>query len=236
MIAHGQQIDTELDTGPRRTRQTERLCIATRTVLPVDALIRFVVAPGGEVVPDRKHNLPGRGVWVTATRQALETAVRHNAFARGFKRNVRVAPDLAASTEGLLEQAMLDALAMVRKAGLVVTGFAKTEKALEHQSVVALLHAAEASPDGVNKLAGGWRSRQEARPPVVVRILTSAQLDLALGRPNVVHAAVLAGPASDTFVSRLRRLEGFRAGDASERGNQAGSAARQQPAIDYGCV
>jgi uncharacterized protein len=212
----------ELDRGPH-ARERERFCVATRAVQPVSDLIRFVVGPNGEAVPDIKSKLPGRGVWVTATRGALEDAIKRKAFARGFKRDVRLPPDLAARTELLLEQAVLDALGMAQKAGLVAAGFGRTGQALEREDVAALLHAAEASPDGVRKLASAVRHRPS--PPVpVIEFLTSAQLDLALGRPNVVHAALLAGPVSDTFLSRSRRLERFRTGGAGDRGNQAGKA------------
>ena len=99
-------------------------------VTPVGDLIRFVVAPDGSVVPDLKRRLPGRGVWVTATRHALAEAVTRKVFARGFKRDVRVAPDLVDVTERLLERAALDALAIAHKAGRVAAGFAKVEAAL----------------------------------------------------------------------------------------------------------
>ena len=97
---------------------------------PVDELIRFVVGPDG-VVPDLKRKLPGRGVWVTAdARDARRTPSTRNVFARGFKREVRVAPDLAEQTERLLVRAALDALAIAGKAGLVAAGFAKAEAAI----------------------------------------------------------------------------------------------------------
>jgi uncharacterized protein len=212
----------ELDHGPH-ARERERFCVATRTVQPVSDLIRFVVGPAGEAVPDIKSKLPGRGVWVTATREALEDAIKRKAFARGFKRDVRLPPDLSARTERLLEQAVLDALGMAQKAGLVAAGFGRTEQALEREEAVALLHAAGASPDGVRKLAAAVRHRPSQAVPVI-EFLTSAQLDLALGRPNVVHAALLAGAASDTFLSRSQRLERFRTGGASDRGDRAGEA------------
>src|ERR1700746_425041 len=203
---------TELDDGPR-SRGAERFCVATRAVRPAEHMIRFVVAPNGEAVADLKQNLPGRGVWVTATRSALNQALKANAFARGFRRDVRLVGDLVARTEQLLEGAALDALAVARKAGLVAMGFAQVETALKRDAVIALLHAAEAGPDGVKKLDAALRQSRQSGLARIVRILTTSQLDLALGRPNVVHAALLAGRASETFMARLRRLERFRSAE-----------------------
>jgi len=216
-----------LDSGPL-ARQRERLCAATRTVQPIAELIRFVVGPDGEVVADIKNKLPGRGIWVTGARDALGEAIKRKAFARGFRRDVRLAPDLVARTERLLEKAAVEALAMAGKAGLVATGFAKAEAVLAHEDVVALLHAAEASSDGVRKLDAAWRRRRSDRPLVVIGFLTSAQLDLALNRPNVIHAALLAGPAVETLLARCRRLERFRVGDQHNKAG-AGCAELSRP-------
>ncbi len=213
MIAEVQQSEraSELDGGPR-ARERERMCAATRTVRPVSELIRFVVGPQGEAVADVKSKLPGRGIWITGTRDALSEAIKRKAFTRGYKREVRLPLDFIARTERLLEQAVLDALAVAGKAGLVAAGFVKAEKALAAEKAVALVHAVEASPEGTRKLDAAWR-RLMGRPPVVIGFLTSAQLDLALNRPNVIHAALLAGPGSETILARCRRLERFRAGD-----------------------
>ena len=219
--------DTELDTGPR-AHELERMCVATRTVKPVADMIRFVIGPDGEAVPDLKSKLPGRGVWVTATHEALGDAIKRKALVRGFKQEVRLSADLVARTENLLERAVLDALAIASKAGLVATGFTKVETALAEGQVVAVLHAAEAAPDGVRKLEGTRRRRPQAAPIVVIGALASAQLDLALGRPNVIHAALLAGPPSDTFLARFRRLERFRAGNQDTAAETA-SANRTDP-------
>ena len=211
MLAHTD--DAALDTGPRHAPGSERLCIVTREVRPVTELIRFVMGPEGDVVPDLKRRLPGRGVWVTATRAAVAEAVKRRAFGRGFKADVQVAPDLADAVDRLLEQSVLDALGIVRKAGRAALGSAQVERALGREPVVALLHAAEAGREGVRKLAAETRSRlgeKAAGLPVVDRF-TAAQLDLAFGRPNVVHAALLAGSASDGFLARYRNLERFRA-------------------------
>jgi predicted RNA-binding protein YlxR (DUF448 family) len=211
--ARADQIhDSELDAGPR-ARAPERLCVATREVRPIGDLIRFVVGPDGEAVPDVKSKLPGRGVWVTATQEALGEAIKRKAFARGFKRDVRLPSDLIGRTEALLERAVIDALAVAGKAGLVAAGFAKTEVALARDPVLAVLHATEAAAEGVRKLDDAIRRRGGSAPPAMIRFLTAAQLDLALNRPNVIHAAVIAGPASETFLARCRRLERFRAGD-----------------------
>jgi uncharacterized protein len=215
--------ESELDSGSHG-RDHERLCIVTRAVRPTTDLIRFVVAPDGEVVPDLKAKLPGRGVWVTATQVALGEAIKRNLFARAFKRNVRLASDVVPCTEQLLERAALEALAMAGKAGLVPAGFGKVEAALAYGEVVALLHAAEASVDGVRKL-DTVRRRPQAGPIAVIEVLSSTQLDLALGRSNVIHAALLAGASSDTFLARLRRLERFRTGEPGLRPDRTKPAA-----------
>ena len=210
--------DLALDAGPRSSGTgTERFCAVTRSAKPIDDMIRFVLGPDG-VVPDLKRKLPGRGVWITATRATLEQAVSRKAFARSFKRDVKVASDLAALTERLLVRAALDALAIAGKAGLAVAGFAKVEAALMHDNVVAVLHSADARPDGVKKLTGTLQSRPDVDRIPVVTAFGPAELDLALGRSNVVHAALLAGPASNTFLARFHRLDRFRTGNPGESG------------------
>jgi uncharacterized protein len=219
-IGTQETASTELDRGPRAAERT-RMCALNRDVQPISELIRFVVGPDGAAVPDIKNKLPGRGLWLTATQEALAEAVKRKVFARAFRREVRVPSDLPARTERLLERAVLDALAMAGKAGMVAAGFAKTQAALEHQEVIAVLHAAGAAADGVRKLQAN-APRRHSGAPVEIGFLTTAQLDLALARPNVVHAALLAGPASETFLARCRRLERFRTGDQH---HQAGKAA-----------
>jgi predicted RNA-binding protein YlxR (DUF448 family) len=213
----------EVDAGPRdRGSGPERLCIATRTPQPPEAMIRFVVGPAGDVVPDVKRKLPGRGAWVTGTREAVRTAVKRNAFARAFKRQVAVSDALVEETERLLRRAALDALAIAGKAGLTEAGFSKVEAALQQKRVKALLQAEEAAPDGVRKLAAAARRRDERDTLPVVKF-TSAELDLALGRSNVIHAALLAGPASEALLARCRSLDRFRGREPANPLPNAGS-------------
>jgi predicted RNA-binding protein YlxR (DUF448 family) len=210
------ETKSELDSGPRR-KGTERFCVVTRAVKPVDDLIRFVVAPDGSVVPDLKQRLPGRGAWVTATREALTEAVRKKALARSFKANIQAPADLAGFTEQLLVKSALDALAIAGKAGCVISGFSKVEAAIAGQNIVAVLHGRDASADGIRKIeAALHRAVENADEIVVIGEFTADELDLALGRSNVVHAALLAGPASKAFLTRLQRLRRFRAGDTGK--------------------
>ena len=210
--------DPDLDDGPRTGKSaTTRMCAVSREVRPIDELIRFVVAPSGEVVPDIKRKLPGRGLWLSASRRSVAEAVRRHQFSKGFKRDVRVAPTLPTDTETLLVRSVTEALAMAAKAGQVVCGFGKVEDALNRSETAALIHASDGAADGIRKLDAILRQRGEKRgeSPViaVVNVLTSEELDLALGRSNVIHAALLAGPASKTFLSRCQMLVRYRMAD-----------------------
>jgi uncharacterized protein len=230
--------DPDLDNGPRTDRSaTVRMCAVTRRVRPIDELIRFVVSPQGEVVPDLKRKLPGRGLWVSASHHAVAEAVRRNHFNKGFKRVLRVSPALAADTEALLVRSVVDALAMAAKAGQVVSGFGKVEDALEPRqakgsvrgALHALIHASDGAADGIRKLNAQLDAlvRQnagngaETREFPVITALTSEQLDLALGRSNVIHAALLAGPASKTFLSRSQILVRYRMADDDKTADHA---------------
>jgi hypothetical protein len=184
-----------------------------------------------EVIPDIKRKLPGRGLWISASRQTVAEAVRRHQFSRGFKRDVRVAESLAADTDALLARSAIEALAIAAKAGQVISGFSKVEAALTERkaraAIAALVHASDGASDGIRKLQALARQNAGINPelsefPAVIA-LSSAELDLALGRSNVVHAALLAGPASRTFLSRSQTLVRYRAADADKT---AGTAAR----------
>jgi uncharacterized protein len=227
--------DPDLDNGPRTDKSaTMRMCAVTREVRPIDELIRFVVSPQSEVMADLKRKLPGRGLWISASRQAVAEATRRNQFGKGFKRDVRVAPTLAADTEVLLERSAIEALAIAAKAGQVISGFGKVEDALVQRqaraSIKALIHASDGAADGIRKLDAIVRQNagndDELREFPVLTALTSEQLDLALGRSNVIHAALLAGPASRTFLSRSHVLVRYRMADDD---TTAGRTARNSP-------
>jgi uncharacterized protein len=227
--------DPDLDNGPRTEKSaTMRMCAVSRKVRPIDELIRFVVSPSGEVVADVKRKLPGRGLWLSASHGTVAEAVRRNHFVRGFKRDVRTAATLADDTEALLVRSTIEALAVAAKAGQVISGFSKVEAALagsrREAAVEALIHASDGASEGIRKLDALARQipgniGKSSEFPIVTTLI-SAQLDLALGRSNVIHAALLAGPASKTLLSRSQVLVRYRMADDD---GTAGNAAKNSP-------
>ena len=210
-------------------RSATRTCVATRQTRPADELIRFVRAPDGTVVPDLKRRLPGRGVWVTAEAEAVRTAIKRKAFGRGFRSEVRVGPELVEQVDALLERGALEMLGMVNKAGHVVTGFAKVESAIMAGTAAGIIHAVEAAADGIRKVRAALRRSGRDLPEVIC--FPGARLDLALGRSNVVHAALLAGPVSDAFLARVDLLVRYR-GTASQGSDGANDETGQPAGTD----
>lgn len=212
-------LDLEL---PLDEKGPERTCIVTRAKGSPDGMIRFVVGPDGTVVPDIRAKLPGRGAWVSGQGTAVEAAVKRRAFTRAFKRDVQVDPDLRGQVDGLLTTDALGALALANKAGQVVAGSVKVESALGEGRVIALLHATDGSPDGIRKLDAAARRTHigGGDPPPRLQIFDSAQMDLALGRANVIHAALLVGGAGAAFLQRALRLELYRKAVLPQRTGQ----------------
>jgi predicted RNA-binding protein YlxR (DUF448 family) len=197
------------------------MCALTRGVRPEAELIRFVAGPDGSVVPDLKSRLPGRGIWLGADRGTVAQAVGKNVFQRGLKQPVRPAGDLADQVASRLRQAALGRLGLAAKARAAVAGFAKVEAAIGGEDLAALITASDAAPDGERKIGQAMRRRfGDAVSIPVIRLFDSAELGLAMGRPDVIHAAVLQGPAGRSFVEaaiRLQRYEGAGDGRTVER-------------------
>ena len=217
----------EIDEGLRAARKgVERLCLATREVKPVAQMFRYVVGPDGRIVPDLDRELPGRGAWLTATRAALEKAMAERSFGRAFRGLGAAGPELPELVERTLERTALAALSIANKAGLVILGFARIEAALAERDIAVLIHASEAAVDGVRKLDAAARAAVAAGRPLPERInfFRGEQLDLALGRPNVVHAALPVHPASAGFHARCQRLDHWRKGGPA--GETAATGAR----------
>ncbi|WP_116132907.1 RNA-binding protein [Tropicimonas sp. IMCC34043] len=184
--------------------EAERRCIATGRVLGKADLIRFVVGPDNSVVPDLAEKLPGRGIWVSADRQALELAVRKRLFARSAKSPVVVPEDLVAMVEAGLTRRMIEMLSLARKAGLAVAGYEKVRGMLQSGEAVVLLQACDGSERGKSKL------RLPSDEGDTFDFLTARELGLSFGRDHAIHAALCAGGLTTRVVEDATRLSGLR--------------------------
>jgi predicted RNA-binding protein YlxR (DUF448 family) len=189
-----------------RSDGPERKCIATGEVQPKYGLIRFVVGPDAQIVPDIAGKLPGRGIYVAADRAALDKAVAKKLFARGAKQPVQVPDDLVAEVERQLARRVIDLIALSRKSGRAVAGYEKVKGWLQMEEAQVLIQAVDGSGRGKTKLSTphfgsyiGW--------------LTSDELGLAFGRQTVVHGALASGGLTQRVVEEANRLRGVREND-----------------------
>ncbi|MGA2484898.1 MAG: RNA-binding protein [Roseiarcus sp.] len=206
------------DSGPERT------CAATGWKGPPEAMLRFALSADGVVTPDIRRRLPGRGVWIRLDATTVRQAAARQVFARAFRAKAEAAPGLADDVDRLLEADALQFLSLVNKAGQIVAGAFKVEAAIASGKVVGLIHASDGSVDGALKLDRQLRSLEgEAAAAPRINIFASRQLDLALGRTNVIHAALIAGEASIAFLAKAERLTQFRTGVATPSAPAAAS-------------
>ncbi|MCR9221823.1 MAG: RNA-binding protein [Alphaproteobacteria bacterium] len=238
-----------LDSGPQRARRCARAregsegvsdgpaapdgpvrrCLATGRRLPQSAMIRFVLAPDGAVVPDLAGKLPGRGMWLSADRGSIKTACARNLFAKAARARARPSEDLADRVEALLARRCVETLSLARRAGEAVSGFEKVRAAVQRGPLGALLEAADAAEDGRRKIAAaraaqavgekahgekaqGEKAQGEQAAVPVVAVLSAEEIGAAFGRPRAVHCALAPGGLAAKLVRDARRLEGFRAG------------------------
>ncbi|WP_274423731.1 RNA-binding protein [Chelativorans sp. YIM 93263] len=204
--------------------KNERTCIVTRVAQHPDGLIRFVAGPDGTIVPDLKQNLPGRGCWVGAEKALVEKAAKRNLFARALKAPVTVPADLTARVESLMGSATLGTLGLARKAGAVALGTEKVAASVRSGKAAAVLHALEASADGVRKVTAARKFAFYAGRSDVpaYKLFSAAEMSLALGAANVIHAAVLDQGPGVAALRRVKALARYR-GIAPDR--EASSAA-----------
>lgn len=213
--------DDHLDDDAVRMRR----CIVTGAVLPDSALIRFVAGPEGEIVPDLAGKLPGRGLWVSARRDVLEKAIAKKSFARAQRGPVNVGADLAKRVETVLIRRMTGDLGLARRTGALVLGFDNVMRALDGRIKPALLvEASDGAADGRRKLLSAARGR--GQKIAVMDCLTRAELCLALGRENVIHAALTPGVFAQRLQFEAGRLSGFRTGGDLTAGSGVRAASR----------
>lgn len=231
--------ERDTDAGAADRADAERTCALTREPLTPEEGLRFVAGPDGTIVPDVGRRLPGRGVWLTGNRAVVAEAARKGAFQRSLKRPVTVPDGLAELVEQLLVKRVIEALSLANKAGLATTGFTKVEIAVQRGGCALLLHASDAAADGVEKLdrrfatalaAAGTVDRENGAKSRIVDCLSSAELSLAIGRSNVVHAALARGGAATRFSREADRLQRYRAPASAHPRSEPGSRARSEQA------
>jgi len=188
---------------PKTHDEPERRCIATGESQPKGGLIRFVVAPDGRVVADLLERLPGRGIWISADRTALETAMKKNLFARAAKAPATVPENLVAEVEAGLVKRVIELISLARKAGLAVTGFEKVKDWLSKGEARVLIQASDGSGRGKDKLFTPEGGR-------FFGCLTASEIGLAFGRDYAIHAALAAGGLTTRVVEEAARLSGLR--------------------------
>ena len=194
----------------------ERRCIATGETQPASGLIRFVIGPDNQVVPDLAGKLPGRGIWVASDKAALEKAAGKGLFARAARAPVTVPDDLPNLVEQMLARRVVELLSLARKSGGAVSGYEKVKDWLRKEEADVLLQAEDGSARGKTKLSTPqWGS--------YIGWLTADELGLAFGREKVIHAALGAGGLTKRVVEEAQRLKGLRVGRA-DAATAAGAA------------
>lgn len=191
-------------------------------------MIRFVAAPDGTVVPDLRRKLPGRGCWVAAEKSLVAKAAARNLFAKALKAPLTVAPDLAELVDSLMATSVLGTLGLARKAGAVALGATKVEAAVRSGKAIAVVHAIDASPDGVRKILAARNAAAHASGHSVpaFKLFSENEMSLALGATNVIHAALLGQGAGEAALKRMRMLAAYR-GEVHDNSASAAAGAAE---------
>jgi predicted RNA-binding protein YlxR (DUF448 family) len=210
-----------------KPRGPQRRCLVTGAIDARSALLRFVVGPGGEIVPDVAARLPGRGLWLTARRDIVERATTKRLFARAARQPVTAPPGLADRVEALLAMRCRDTIGLARRGGCAVGGFEKVREAVKAGTAGLILFALDGSPDARRKIAIIGRELPLAR------VLTAAELGAAFGRDHVVHASLGRGALCARLFADAAKIAGFRPGAVVEQAAQhaPGRPARQDHGI-----
>ena len=199
-------------TAMREADQAERRCIVSGDSLPKDALIRFVVAPDGRVVPDLEEKLPGRGLWLRARSDMIRTACAKGAFSKAARRETRAPNDLAEAVERLLRRRCLEFIGLARRSGALVVGFEAVRAFLSEEAAGALLAASDGAADGRAKI------RALAPGVPLVDQFAAAELGAAVGRDHIVHGAVAKGRLAERIVREASRLAGMNENQSVDEG------------------
>ncbi len=221
------------NNDPLEAHVPERSCILTRRTAPREELIRLALGPDGQVAPDVRARVPGRGAWIGVGREALDEANAKGklkgALARAFKTgDITVPADLGDRIEAALRQQALDRLGLEARGGTLINGAERVEAAARQGKVHLLIHAADAGEDGRKKLDQAWRVGG-GDPQGLVFPEPRTILSMALGRENVVHIALTDAAAARRVLHAINRWQAFIDPHAGlERGHAAGPSAADE--------
>lgn len=218
----------DTDSDEAKGQGPLRQCAVTRERRAQAGMVRFALSPDGVVTPDISNRLPGRGVWVTARREIIQTACTSGAFARGFKQAAEVPEGLVDQVEALLAQRCVGLLGMAKKAGDIVLGFDQVRAALRAERPGCLLEAADGAEDGRGKVY--FLAKALYDDVRIAGALTSTELGMAFGRERVIHGLVRRGPIAKAWQVAYTRLSGFRETPENNWFSETGSVAENRRA------
>lgn len=174
----------------------ERRCLVSGEIRPREELIRFVLSPESAVVPDLAGSLPGRGLWVTATREAIEVAAAKNLFAKAAGENAKASPGLADDVARLLRERCLQLLGLAKSAGITVLGQTQVEAASRASQLALILIADDAASDA---------AKIRVSAPVI-RLFTRSEMGAALGHDQLVYAGLRPHGLTEKLQNEISRL------------------------------
>jgi hypothetical protein len=210
--ASDEDAEDEPETGPLRR------CAVTRERLAKERMVRFVVSPDGALVPDLAARLPGRGIWLSARGDVIETARTRGAFSKAARRPVTVPSDLLCGLQNALARRIGEHLGLARRAGQAVAGFSKAREWLAKGDVALVVQASDGSAEERARFLGGWTG------PVVTP-LDAAALGAVFGRDHTVHVALAEGRLAERIAAEAERLTGL-----AQAGGQAKGVGGEAPA------
>jgi len=222
-VGQPEDDEPEPETGPFRR------CIITRERLPKERMIRFVVGPDRQLVPDLAARLPGRGIWLSASGDVLDSSgapggqpqkdgqqkekpgdgLADRRLARAFSRAARgpvsVPSDLSVTLQAALVRRISEFLGLARRAGQAVAGFEKAREFLRTGRARLVLQASDGSEAERTRFLSG-----AGLDVVVIDPLAGETLGRIFGRDYVVHVAVAPGKLAESLALEAGRLAGLR--------------------------
>jgi predicted RNA-binding protein YlxR (DUF448 family)/ribosomal protein L30E len=194
--------DDDPHTGPQRR------CLVTRESFLRETMLRFVVGPEGQVVFDVAATLPGRGMWLSASGDVVDMAVKRGVFARAAKAQVKTPPDLRSVIESRLRARVGEFLGLARRSGAAISGFETAREWLVAGKAGLVVQAADGSAEERSRFVG-------SRQIPVVAVLTAAELGKVFGRDHAVHVAIASGRLARMIEVEAARLAGVAGGGTS---------------------